>query len=188
MKLPPCRASEPDKCRYHGTMKKQFTELAKTKMLIAQSAYDSLQSSKKYNAYVTLREAQINYYSTVEGLQELNNKINSAPDSVNRQLLKTLHRHAFTKHLQEQNNQITQLKPALLKPLPPSNGTANNLSIFKTEETTEHRIDFNYETEEIVYTQRTTTETNQETIGLAVTLLEATIKATQWYNQNYKNF
>lgn len=178
-----CKAVDPETCRYHGLAENKHMQIAKTKMSLAEATYKiNKMNNNAYLCYVEMRQAQLNYYSTNEGLRKLEQMLQGS-FLENKENYQTIYRNAMNLRLKDNS-------PMLLPPtfgssfseLPASNGQLNNISEF-TKKNVVYLVEFNPPTEEIVLTTNIKNET--EIIGLARTELEAIIKTTQWYNTSH---
>ena len=194
--LSKCQAAVPAKCRYHGVDSVAHTKVLHQKMLIAIETYKAVRHEPQaYNAYATMRDAQKEYFSTTQGLGEIDDALakNDISDNLRTQLETIRHSALAERALHEEaidaNSPITYaIKPR--KELPPSHlsgleqpGDPINISLFKHNGET---LSVNYDSaRSIIYVTSKDTPEASEIIGRATNQEEALIKATEWYNRNF---
>lgn len=67
-----CQAKDPASCRYHGSSKHAHVRILRDKLNVARSVYQAAENtSVQFSAYEKMREAEIDYYATDEGSQQL---------------------------------------------------------------------------------------------------------------------
>jgi len=193
---PNCQAENPARCRYHGLDSAVHTQVLKQKMGIAVQSYKGCKNtSEAYVAFAALRDAQNDYYSTDQGLEEIEEILLDETLSENhKHQIKAIHKTALEARISYEKSATARSAfipsaPRPYKALPPaqqveeSSLDTHNLSIFK-QGGKMSSIDYNPDKKLIVFS--TPASPDESTlIGRATTIEEATRKATAWYNENF---
>lgn len=196
---PKCQAELPAYCRYHGFDSIVHTLVLKQKMELATQVYKAYKGQPEaYKSFAALREAQTEYYSTNQGLEEIEIILLQEDLTSNQQLqITAVHKKALETRITYENSLTAEsaflpVAPKPYRELPPAqlteienNNNTYNLSAFIQDG--KHST-INYEAEEgmVVYSVLNKSK-NSTLIGRAKNLEEATRKATVWYNKNFNH-
>lgn len=178
-----CRAKNPDTCKYHGKHSGAHANVLKAKAKIAYETYKALENSPvAYTAYEDYKKAQLSFYATDEGLQELTNILTKG-DSADIEQSQRLYDKAVELRATVEIEDTGIVPPAKIMPLPiPQTGAENNiLSTFVNQFNQQVKIWWDSSTSNIHLEEGTNSEC---VIGRAENLTEALYKATMWYNKN----
>lgn len=198
MSAPPkCQAGIPASCRYHGFDSVAHTRVLKQKLEIATQIYKAYHGqTEAYKAFATLREAQIEYYSTTQGLEEIEIVL-SKTDLTSRQKteISAVHKTALETRITYEksitaDSAFLPIAPKPYKELPPaqltgaeSENDTYNLSMFRQAGKLSS-IDYDPDKGLILFSTLKNAE-EATLIGKAENVEEATRKATAWYNRNF---
>lgn len=178
-----CKAKNPDTCKYHGKHSGAHAKVLKAKTKIAYETYKALENSPvAYTAYEDYKKAQLSFYATDEGLQELTN-ILAKGDTTDIEQFKRLYDKALELRATVEAEDAVIVPPAKIIPLPiPKTGAGNNiLSTFVNQFNQQVNIRWDSSTSNIELEEGAN---SQCVIGRAENLTEALYKATMWYNKN----
>lgn len=194
---PKCQAVMPARCRYHGLDSKMHTLVLKQKMDIATHTYKAFKGQPEaYAAYAVLREAQAEYYSTDQGLEEIETILLNSNLTTNENTeITAVHKKALETRITYErsitiDSALLPIAPKPYKELPPAQLTGletaedtQNLSMFRHLGKLSS-IDYSPDKGMVMFSTVTSAE-DATLIGRAKTVEEATRKATAWYNKNF---
>lgn len=180
-----CKAKNPDTCKYHGKHSGAHAKILKAKVKIAFEAYKALEDTPAaYAAYEDYKRAQISFYATDEGLQELKKFLSNDKVETDTEHFKNLYDKALELRNTAEDEDVFIIPPAKIVPLPlpkVDDRRNNVLSNFVNQFNQSVSIRWDSLTFDIELEEG---DNLCRVIGRAENLTEALHKATMWYNKN----
>ena len=89
-----CSAKDRTTCRYHGTQSASILRALRDKVSVAHSVYSATEGAAQFEAYENLRKAEIDYYATDEGQDNLIDAIQKSVSGDYRDMLLDIQRNS----------------------------------------------------------------------------------------------